>query len=148
MMAFLLPEYAMRKLLRDDAAVQAAMNSQYTVCPVEDVPRDVEMPFITYKRLNGSTQHHMDGVASSGLWMGTSEIVCYAESFEGAYALANAARAVLDGAETVTVTVGADSCTLERLHLSNEDTEVYDPADASDSRVHVVRQEYDWSIRP
>lgn len=147
-MPYLTPEFAMRKLLRDNAGVQAAINSAQTVCPVEDVPRDVDMPFATYRRLNASTQHYMGGVATSGLWMGTTEMVYYAETFEAAYSLANAARAVLDGAELATVTVGSDSCTIERMHLTNEDTEVFEPADASDSRVHVVRQEYDWSIRP
>jgi hypothetical protein len=147
-LAFLRPEAAMRSLIRASATVQALMDSDVTVAPVEDVPREASLPFITYRRINGSTQHHMGGVSSSGLWMGTTEIIMYADTQAAAWALADAVRGVLDGKDSGTVTVGSDSATFERCHLSNEDTDVFDPRDDSDERVHTVRQEYEWSIRP
>jgi hypothetical protein len=79
-MGYLRPEYAMRKLLRDSAAVIAASNTNITVCPVDDVPRDVVMPFITYLRNNAEPAHYMGGVAASGHWQGNTEFTAYAET--------------------------------------------------------------------
>lgn len=146
-MAFLHPEFAIRKLLRDAAAVVAANNTENTVCSVEDVPRDVEMPFVTYQRIQGSTEHHMGGVTASGLMMGTTQVTAFAETYDSAMTLADAIRVTLDGAEPVTITIGSNSATFERLHLSREEVDVVDPKDASDSRVFTVTQEYEWSAR-
>ena len=144
-MGYLRPEYAMRKLLRESAAVIAASNTDITVCPVDDVPRDVLMPFITYLRNNAEPAHYMGGVAASGHWQGNTEFTAYAETKAAADTLADAIRATLDGAEIVTVTIGGDSVQFRRLHLMREDDETFNPADGSDSRVHTVTQEYEWS---
>lgn len=147
-MGYLRPESAIRKLLRDSAGIQAVLPSEVTVCPLEDVPRNVAMPYITYKRMNASTAHHMGGVSNSGLWMGRTDITVFALTIDSAIAVADAIRAVLDGTEPETVTIGSDSVTFERMHLSDEDSDVYEPADASDSRVHLITQEYEWSAKP
>jgi hypothetical protein len=147
-MAFLHPEFAIRKLLRDAAAVVAANNADNTVCSIDAVPRNVVMPFVTYQRIQATTNHHMGGVVSSNLMMGTTEVSAFAESYEAAMTLADAIRATLDGAEIVTVTVAGNSATFERLHLNREDVDITEPSDASDSRVVTVTQEYEWSARP
>lgn len=147
-MAFLHPEFAIRKLLRDAAAVVAANNADNTVCSIDAVPRNAQMPFVTYQRIQGSTEHHMGGVTNSGLWMGNTEITAFAETYDAAMSLADAIRATLDGAEPVTVTIGGNSTTFDRIHLNREEVDVTDPSDGSDSRVVAVTQEYEWSCRP
>jgi hypothetical protein len=146
-MAYLRPEYGIRKLLRESAAVIAASNADITVCPVDDVPRNVSMPFITYLRISGEPAHHLGGVDAGGFWQGRTEFVAYAETKAQADTLANAMRTTLDGAEPVTVTISADSVVFQRLHLVSEDDETFNPSDASDSRVHTVTQEYEWSTK-
>ncbi len=147
-MAFLTPEKAMRSLIRANASVQALANADTTCAPIDDIPRNALMPFIGYRRIEASTEHYMGGVAASGLWMGSSEITVFAETMDAAQSLADAVRAVLDGNDNATVTIGGNACTFERLHLSREDVQTFDPKDSSDSRVHTVTQEYEWSCRP
>lgn len=147
-MAFLHPEHALRKLIRDSAAVVAANNTENTVCSIDAVPRDVSMPFVTYQRIQASTEHHMGGVTASNLMMGTTEISAFAETYDAAVSLADAIRGALDGAEPVTVTIGGNSTTFDRLHLNREDVDVTDAKDTSDSRVVTITQEYEWSCRP
>lgn len=147
-MAYLRPESAMRKLLRDAAGVQAALASDLVVCPLGAAPVNALMPHIQYRRLSADTQHHLGGVSSSGLWMGRTELIVFAETLDAAVTAADAMRTVLDGAEPVTVTIGSDSVTFERLFLSNEDEEVFDPSDSSDTRIFTITQEYEWSARP
>jgi hypothetical protein len=147
-MAFLRPESAMRSLVRANATVQSLANADTTFCPIDDVPRNALMPFMCYQRIEASPEHHMGGVSSSGLWMGTTEISVFAETMDAACSLADAVRAVLDGNDSATVTISGNTCNFERLHLRREDIETFDPKDSSDSRVHVVTQEYEWSARP
>lgn len=147
-MAFLHPEFAMRKLLRDAAAVVAANNADNTVCSIDAVPRNAVMPFVTYQRIQATTNHHMGGVVASNLMMGNTEITAFAETYEQAMTLADAIRLTLDGAEPVTVTVGSNSATFERLHMNREEVDITEPSDASDSRVVTITQEYEWSCRP
>lgn len=146
-MAYLRPEHAFRKLLRESAAVIAASNSDITVCPVDDVPRNVAMPFVTYLRNDAAPAHYMGGVDAGGFWQGDTEFTAYAETKLAAETLANAIRTTLDGAEPVTVTISADSVTFQRVHLIREEDESFNPSDASDSRVHTVTQEYEWSAK-
>lgn len=146
-MAYLRPEYAIRKLLRESAAVIAASNTEITVCPIDDVPRNVAMPFVTYSRISATPAHHLGGVDAGGFWQGSTEVVAYAETKAQADSLGTAMRTTLDGAEPVTVTISADSVTFQRLHLISEDDETFNPSDASDSRVHTVTQEYEWSTK-
>lgn len=147
-MAFLQPEKGIRYQLVNAAAVQAICGASPVVAPVTAIPRNAVMPFITYNRTSGSPMHYMGGVAASGLWMGSTEVTAYAETYDGAVALANAARGVLDGNDSATATISGDSVTFERLRLESETIESFDPADASDSRVHTVTQLYEWSARP
>ena len=147
-MAFLHPEFAMRKLLRDAAAVVAANNADNTVCSIDAVPRNAVMQFVTYQRIQATTNHHMGGVVASNLMMGNTEITAFAETYEQAMTLADAIRLTLDGAEPVTVTVGSNSATFERLHMNREEVDITEPSDASDSRVVTITQEYEWSCRP
>lgn len=147
-MAFLRPESAMRSLVRANATVQSLANSDTTFCPLDDVPRNAAMPFMCYQRLQAGTTHHMGGVTASGLWQGTTEITIFAETMDAACSLADAVRAVLDGNDNATVTISGNTCTFERLHLAREDVETFDGKDASDTRVHTVTQEYEWSARP
>lgn len=147
-MGYLRPESAIRKLLKDAAGVQAALGSDQVVCPLGAAGRNALYPHIQYQRLSAQPEHHLGGVSSSGLWMGRSEFTVFADSPDAAIAAADAMRTALDGAEPVTVTIGGDSVTFERLFLSNEDEETFDPADDSDTRIFTITQEYEWSARP
>ena len=147
-MGYLRPESAIRKLLKDSAGVVATLASDQVVCPLGAAPRNALYPHIQYQRLSAQPMHYLGGVSSSGLWMGRSEYTVFADTADAAIATADAMRTALDGAEPVTVTIGSDSVTFERLFLSNEDEEVFDPADASDTRVFTITQEYEWSARP
>ena len=147
-MGYLRPESAIRKLLKDSAAVTATLASDQVVCTFGAASQTALYPHIQYRRINAEPLHHLGGVSSSGLWFGTSEFVVYADSPDAAIATADAMRGVLDGAEPVTVTIGGDSVTFERLFLANEEEDVFDPSDESDTRIFTITQEYEWSARP
>lgn len=147
-MALLQPEKGIRSLLMASSSVQALCGATPTVAPLTAIPRNATMPYIAFQRMNAETMHHLGGVASSGLWMGSTEVTVFAESHDNAVAVAAAMRGVLDGNDNASVTISGDSVTFERLHFAEEDIEAFDPSDASDTRIHTVTQRYEWSARP
>lgn len=147
-MAFLTPEYGLRSRLAADATVQSNLNSSNTIAPLDSVPRDEPFNFLTYERTNAQTEHHMGGVSSSGLWQGVTEIVAWSETLDSAQGLADAVRASLDGQESFSATVGADSVTFTRCHLQSEEVDTFASGDGSDEYVYAITQTYEWAATP
>lgn len=146
-MAFLRPERAFRKLIRESATMQAVLNADYTVAPMDAIPRNALMPYIGYRRISGGPEHHLTGPATSGMYMGSTEFYIFAETMDSAENIAEALRSVLDAKARQTVTIGSDSVIIDRLMHETEDVEAFYPADGSDSMVYVITQEYSWSVR-
>lgn len=147
-MAYLTPEYGIRALLAADASVQSTLNTANTIAPLGSIPRDEPMPYASYERLQAEPEHHMGGVSASGMWQGSTEITCWAETLDGAQSLADAVRAVLDGQEPLTGTVGGDSVTFSRMHLRTEEHDTFAPGDGSDEYVYTISQTYEWAATP
>lgn len=98
--------------LTADAGVSAITTRGYPV----KAPQDVVLPCWVYQKLSGPREHSHDG--ASGDAHPRIRIRCYAKSYPGAKALANAARIALDG---FSGTMGDNNtCVVGAVFLANE----------------------------
>lgn len=147
-MAMLRPEYGIRKLLVDTAAVTSLLGDSDGIGPMGNLSRVARMPYIGVQRSGGAPEHHLGGVSASGLWQGGSEVTVFAETPEDAHAVSEAVRAALDGGQGTTATVGADSVTFTLLNLIDTDDGMVPPKDGSDDAIYMDTLEFEWGVEP
>lgn len=144
-MATLEIEYAVRKLLVDDATVSGLVSTR--IYPLFDVPQNTKRPYICYHRSGDSHQYHMRG--ESGLVIADIELSLFANTDVATRALFDAVRLAL-AAVTGVVTVGADSVTIQMLHIKNTFDGTDPPPDGGNVPIYqrVVNTKIGYNVTP
>jgi hypothetical protein len=141
-MAALETEYAIRKVLVDNAAVSALVSTR--IYPMFNVPSNAKLPYITFRRNAGQHVHHMQG--ASGRVFAQVDVYCFALTDSLMRDLGTKVRKALDGYNGA-VTVGSDSVTIDLCFLENETDDIAAPQDGSNSPIFIRLLEYKVSNR-
>jgi hypothetical protein len=103
-------EKAIRSLLVDDGSVAALVGNR--VYPVQR-KQGSALPAVVYQQITGVRDHTFAG--ASGFVASRYQITCWAETYGGADALADAVRAVMDGYAGT-----KESVVIQCIHLQDE----------------------------
>lgn len=131
-MAVLHPEYALRKLMLDDADVSALVSTR--IYPANSVPENAQLPYIIYEREDSDHFHTLDGNAA-GVQFNSIMIDVFQTTDKLARELAEHVRDALQG-YSGTVTSGADSVTLQECILTSNDDFMEPPADGGNAPIY------------
>ncbi len=144
-MGLLEPEYALRKLLLDDATVAASVSTR--IFPLFDVPQNTKKPYITYHRSSDFHQYHLGG--ESGLIIADIELDIFANTDNLMRSLFDAVRLAIAGV-TGTVTVGSNSVVLQMVHIKNSFDGTDLPPDGSSDPVYqrVLNVKVGYNVTP
>ena len=115
-----------------DATVLALVSTR--IYPLA-VPQTGSFPAITYQRISGS--HVRSHSGPSGLSVARYQLTCWASTYAGAKALAEAVREAMDAVSGTWNSIAVGASFLD----SDGDTEQLTPA--SDTRTYGVRQDYE-----
>ncbi len=97
------------------------------------------LPFIVYSRISSDHQRHMS--AGSGLVSPRIQLDIYSESYTEVKAIADSVRAALH-TYSDTVTIGADSVTLQSVSLDAQHDDFDQPRSGKRSAYYRVIQDY------
>jgi len=135
-------EYAIRKILADNAAVAALVSTR--IYPAYDIPQNAKLPYITYRRSSGDHVHHMAG--ASGRVFANVDVYVMASTDATMRELGTKVRKALDGYNGA-VTNGADTVTIDLCFLESESDDIAPPQDSSNKPIYVRLNEYKVSNR-
>ncbi len=129
-------EATLRTRVTTDSAVSAISGTR--MYPWHRVPQGVTRPFLSYFRVGGTQETHLDSTTADTIT--NIQIDCWADDYTTSLALADAVRARLNAWRDRTKTPPIDHCILE----SEQDLPVSELAGQSQG---TCRRSLDFSIR-